>query len=259
MSDAEARFKAENGMSSSEAWDYIIRWLEEGKTDQVLRGCEELLKFFPEHPDARRILDTVSRRQPQAESADAADATQDPSSPQSPQPEQPAKKSGILGDSMGKFQQTVGEQRQKLHEMNPPPPPPKPGEAGQQQGEQGQLPGVAKVTDAERLMGAFCYLYIFVIIPLLMKRDSQFVQFHAWQGVVLTAGVLALSMLFDIVTSPFHMSGGLMLGLLPLLEMFGRVIIVGVYLWAMYNAYSGRWLRLPIIYPHAEKLRRAVQ
>ncbi len=242
MSDAEARFEAENGMSAGAAWDYIQRWQQEGKTEQVRRGCEELLKFFPDHAQARQLLDEITR--PHAHNGDAEQQV-----PGTPLPE---KKPGMLDGLMGKVKHTVNQQRQKLEEMNPP-------QSKDSQNPQDGLPGVSQPTDAEKLLGAVCYLYIFVIIPLLMKRDSQFVQFHAWQGVVLTAGMIGLNILFGIISSPFQFSGGMMTGLLNSLESIFRLVVVLIYIWGAHSAYHGKWKRIPIVYPFAEKFRRAVQ
>ncbi len=250
MSDAESQFAAENGMSSEDAWNYILRWHEEGKIEQVRRGCEELLKFFPDHQGAHQVLEATNRPAPQsAEGQHAEDVPQ----PTNEQPDHPGKKS-MMDGLLGKFQGAVNEQRQKLQEMNPP----QPKDPRKQAHAQG-LPGVAQPDDSEKLMAAACYLYIFVIIPLLIKRDSQYVQFHAWQGVVLTAGVIAGNMVLRIVTSPFHMGAGLGLGFLAVFETIVRLVVVALYLWAMYNAYRGKWLRLPLIYPFAQKFHNAVK
>src|SRR6185295_3753249 len=44
---------------------------------------------------------------------------------------------------------------------------------------------VTPVLDDERLFATISYAWIFCIIPLFMKRDSAFVQFHAKQGVIM--------------------------------------------------------------------------
>ena len=39
-----------------------------------------------------------------------------------------------------------------------------------------------------KLWGILCYLGVLVLIPLLLKKDSEFVQFHAKQGLLLLIG-----------------------------------------------------------------------
>ncbi len=249
MSDAEAQFAAENGMTPQDAWNYILRWREEGRIEQVRRGCEELLKFFPGHEEAHQILEEINHPQVQPQNEDGGGdfAGADEIVP-------PTKKPGMMDSLLGKFQATVQEQHHKLQEMNPPQ-----SQTAKQSGSAQGLPGLTQPDDSEKLMAAACYLYIFVIIPLLLKRDSQYVQFHAWQGVVLTAGSIGVGMLLKIVTSPFYMGGGSGLGVLTALETLLRLVVVIVYLWGMYSAYSGKWLRIPVVYPFAEKFRRAVK
>src|SRR4030043_1974909 len=43
----------------------------------------------------------------------------------------------------------------------------------------------SSVSSEDKLMGVLAYLGILVLIPLLMKKESSFVQFHAKQGLVL--------------------------------------------------------------------------
>jgi uncharacterized membrane protein len=39
-----------------------------------------------------------------------------------------------------------------------------------------------------KLWGILCYLGVLVLIPLLLKKDSEFVQFHAKQGLLILIG-----------------------------------------------------------------------
>jgi fumarate reductase subunit D len=43
---------------------------------------------------------------------------------------------------------------------------------------------MAKVTGEQKLFGVLSYLGILVLIPLLVKKDDNFVHFHAKQGLV---------------------------------------------------------------------------
>jgi uncharacterized membrane protein len=236
MTEAEERFKAENGMSSEQAWQYILRWQEEGKTEQVRRGCEEILKLFPDHQGAR---DTLALLGPQT-AAGAAEQTSIPV--------ETASDHGL----MGKLRATLQQQRQKFHEMNRGAAPTKSAPVNS------AMPPVTN--ESERLMGAACYLWIFVIIPMLLKRDSQFVQFHAWQGVVVTAGVMIISVVLSIITSPFRIVAGPdNMGIFLFLDFLLRVAAIAIYLMGAYAAYKGRWIRLPVVYPISQKLHNAVK
>lgn len=55
------------------------------------------------------------------------------------------------------------------------------------------------ITDNEKLWSAFSYLWLAVFIPLLFKRDSEFVNFHARQGLVVFIGGLILMLLLPLV------------------------------------------------------------
>lgn len=237
MTEAEERFQAENGMSSEQAWQYILRWQEEGKAEQVRRGCEEILKLFPDHEGARATLERLG---PPA----AAGAPEQTSIPADPSP--------LSIGLMGKLRATLQQQRQKFHEMNR-------GAAPRQATSVNST--MPPVTDeSERLLGAACYLWIFVIIPMLLKRDSQFVQFHAWQGVVITAGVMIFSVALSIITSPFKIVAGPdNMGFFLFLDFLVRVLAIAIYLMGAYAAYRGRWIKLPVIYPISQKLHNAVK
>ena len=56
-----------------------------------------------------------------------------------------------------------------------------------------------RITGAERLFGVLGYLAILFIIPVKVKRDSMFVQFHARQGGVLFVTWLLVVLLMFIL------------------------------------------------------------
>lgn len=241
MSEAETRFAAENGMTPEDAWGFILRWREEGKIDQVQRGCQEILRFFPDHQGAAGILAEI---QLPAEAAQAPEATEVPEQ----QPVQQEKSSNSL---LGKIRATVQEQRHKFQEMSP--------KSAPSSDVSQKIPGITLPNDSEKLLGALSYFWIFVIVPLLIKRDSQFVQFHAWQGLVLTGGFLLISVLFKIITGPFRFgTGSGTLGFFAMFDFVRLVLAVVIYAWAIYNAYSGKWVRIPVVYNFSERLRTAI-
>lgn len=56
-----------------------------------------------------------------------------------------------------------------------------------------------RISGGERALGVLSYLVFFFIIPLKVKRDSIFLQFHARQGGVLFGLWAVLSLLFFLV------------------------------------------------------------
>lgn len=101
--------------------------------------------------------------------------------------------------------------------------------------DQMQTSGTSGSSD-DRVMGALCYLGILVLIPLLTKKDSSFVQFHAKQGLVL---FIAMVILWWI---PFV--GWFFLG--PILSI---VALVGLIM-----AATGKEWKIPLVWNIAEKI-----
>ena len=56
-----------------------------------------------------------------------------------------------------------------------------------------------RITGGERVLGMLGYLAFLFIIPVKVKRDSMFVQFHARQGGVLFGTYLVLMLLLVVV------------------------------------------------------------
>ena len=93
------------------------------------------------------------------------------------------------------------------------------------------------VSNDDKLMGALAYLGILVLIPLLMKKDSAFVQFHAKQGLVLFIAEVILSWI------PF-------VGWFFLAPILGIVALI-----ALIMAVSGKEWKIPLIWSIAEKIK----
>jgi len=93
--------------------------------------------------------------------------------------------------------------------------------------------------ESSRLIAALSYFWILFLIPLLLKRDSKFTQFHAKQGLVL--------FLVEFVV------GGLIW--VPLI---GQVLLVAVIVLAIagiVKAYNGESWKMPFIYKWSEKIK----
>jgi uncharacterized membrane protein len=86
---------------------------------------------------------------------------------------------------------------------------------------------------ANKWWGVLCYLGVLVVIPLIQKKASPFVEFHTKQGLVLLIG-WAISWL------PF----GPIIGILALV-----FSVMGII-----NALSGEMKRLPLVGELAEKI-----
>jgi fumarate reductase subunit D len=88
-------------------------------------------------------------------------------------------------------------------------------------------------------MAALSYAWILCFIPFLFKRDSEFVQFHAKQGVTLFIIILIASLFVW-----FPVFGPLF--------MFGLVIVsvLGVV-----KTLNGEWWKIPFIYEQSKKIK----
>lgn len=99
-----------------------------------------------------------------------------------------------------------------------------------------------KIYDADieknKLIAAFSYVWILFLIPLLLKRDSKFVQFHAKQGMILFA--------IEVVVS--------FIAWIPLIgwALFAAVILVAII--GFIKAYSGEYWKGPFIYEWSQKI-----
>lgn len=95
--------------------------------------------------------------------------------------------------------------------------------------------GEAEKKDIEdnKSIAILSYLGILCLVPLLLKKDSKFVKFHAKQGLVLIIGWL-------FVWFPF----------------VGQVlwIVLAIFsIWGIINVLNGKFTRLPVIADLADK------
>lgn len=93
--------------------------------------------------------------------------------------------------------------------------------------------------ESTRLVAALAYLWILFLVPLLLKRDSKFAQFHAKQGLVL--------FIVEFIV-----------GLIIWIPLFGQVLFVAVLILAIagiLKAYNGEWWKMPFIYKWSEKIK----
>ena len=100
-----------------------------------------------------------------------------------------------------------------------------------------------KITQDERVMALLAYLWILVMIPLLLKKDSDFCSFHVKQGLVLFLASLAV----------------MILGMVPILGWliilpFGWLAITILSILGIINVLQGKKWKMPYIGQYAEKI-----
>lgn len=221
MTDAEKQFREENGMSLDEAISMVRGWIEEGKIKEAERGRGEILKFFPNHE-----IQTLFP-QKEEESVSELLPSDSTSAQQPPRFLQTAKK-------------FLNEKTEKIREMSKSP-------------EQTHIPQAKPADENERLLGVFCYAWFFVLVPLFLRRDSAFVQFHAFQGLVLTASFVV----FDFLILGFlEIFFGGSLGFAGFLL---KIIVLAIYGMGAYSAWQGKWFKIPVVSGISEKLQKTLE
>ena len=98
---------------------------------------------------------------------------------------------------------------------------------------------ILKSIDEDRVFALLSYLSVFCMIPLLYKKDNEFVVSHARQGLALFLcefGVFIISIILPFLMKPF-------------LFVFGVLAF-----WGMIKALRGERVQLPGIYPLSNKL-----
>jgi len=95
----------------------------------------------------------------------------------------------------------------------------------------------------EKTIAALSYLWILVLIPLLTKKDSEFCQFHAKQGLVLLIASFAV----------------MILGMLPIIGWliilpFGSLFLLILAVLGLINALQGKKWEMPYLGKYAKKI-----
>lgn len=93
----------------------------------------------------------------------------------------------------------------------------------------------------DNLIAAISYLWILSIIILLVKKDSDYVKFHARQGVVLFAASVILSVATLI---PFVI----------FISWIGNLVILVAVIVGFIQALGGKRYKLPVVGDLAEKV-----
>lgn len=98
-----------------------------------------------------------------------------------------------------------------------------------------------------KVISILCYFGILLLIPYLVKKDSEYVKFHSNQGLILLIVNIALSIVSAVI--------GAILGLIPyiggiLSGLIGGVISLACFalmIIGIVNAVTGKMKELPII------------
>ena len=91
-----------------------------------------------------------------------------------------------------------------------------------------------KIQD-EKIWAFVGYLGIFCLIPLLLKKDNKFVQFHAKQGLVM---FIAECLIW-----------------IPVLGRLLAVLLLIVWIMALIKVFNGEYWKIPVIGNIAEKIK----
>ncbi len=91
----------------------------------------------------------------------------------------------------------------------------------------------------EKVFGFLSYLSLLCIVPLLMKRESDFVLFHAKQGLILFLGQVALFVLSTVF---------------PWVVRPGAFILSALAFWGIVEVLCGHKTALPVVSHIAEKI-----
>lgn len=109
----------------------------------------------------------------------------------------------------------------------------------------GTMPAGSKA-NAGNIYAIIAYLLGFLgaLIVIFVQKKDKFAMFHAKQSLVLSVVVFIV---------------GIILGIIPILGwLIGAtiypIVVVIVFLWGAYKAYTGEWYRFPIVADYAEKL-----
>ena len=94
-----------------------------------------------------------------------------------------------------------------------------------------------KPTQEDKVYAAVGYVWILCLVPLLLKKDSEFAQFHGKQGLVLFIIEVIGSVVFWI----------------PLFGQLLAVLIMIVAIIGIIKALQGEYYKLPIIQDIVEK------
>ena len=101
----------------------------------------------------------------------------------------------------------------------------------------------AKAGGDDNLMAALSYISFVSVVMLFVKKDSDYVQFHAKQGVVLFVGEVVIWVLNMFTWFLFFIWG-----------LLGLVLFIASII-GFIKAYSGERYRMPVVADIADKIK----
>lgn len=113
------------------------------------------------------------------------------------------------------------------------------------------------VTDEDKLWAVLGYLGILCLLPLLLKKDKSFVQFHAKQGLVMLIVCVALW----IISIPFAILalvpvvGPIMAGLWTAVAAIVGIGLFVLWIIAIVNVVQGKTWKMPVLGGFADRIK----
>ena len=111
------------------------------------------------------------------------------------------------------------------------------------------MPEADKTIEEGKIWAFFAYWGLLFLLPLLGKKDNKFALFHGKQGMVLCIAIVAVLIVFTILSLiPY-------VGVLFMIVEWLAVIVLGVFaIIGMINAITGKYWKMPILGDMAEKI-----
>jgi len=102
--------------------------------------------------------------------------------------------------------------------------------------------GSSSMSSDDKGIALLSYLFLLCLVPLLTKKDSPFVQFHARQGLVLVVAWFV----------------NWIIGIVPVIgwvvAFLGNLLLLGLSIMGIVNVVQGKKVELPFIGKYAKKI-----
>ena len=223
--DAAQKFKEVNGMSIEEAYGHVKEWHEAGQYANVIDGCEEIMRYDQNYQDIQTIIADAKNKQT------APEKIKTESTPTSSEPVET-----IETAAQQTTEEISEEQQNKIKddfsvEKDP------------------NEPKEPKVTTDEKALAAIGYIGFLAILPLLMKKSSDYCQFHGKQGLVLAIIFFLYKYLAILDFLPVVGT------VIAIILHFGLAIELCIIIFAIIRASTGARWKIPGIYAMSQKFK----
>jgi uncharacterized membrane protein len=99
------------------------------------------------------------------------------------------------------------------------------------------------VTSEEKILSAIGYIGILFLVPMMLKRNSTFAQFHAKQGAILFLAWIANSII----------------AIVPILgwiiAFFGSIVLIVLMILGIIKSLAGEIWEMPLLADYAKKIK----